>query len=146
MASLTRKQKRERMLARRDTRMAGEGLYIFQNITGADLILPRPTKSGRRTVGPREKFIGDSYYKQMKEVVCLQEIEAPTQEVKPPMPEQQLLTEVPPTITHEGKVEYVQKQPDQKPLTEDEKKKQDGISQPDILLTESPLEGIRIMR
>jgi hypothetical protein len=140
--ALTRKQKRERMLQKRDAHMAGDGLYIFQNITGADLMLPRPTKAGRRTVGPREKFIGDSYYKQMKEVVCLQEVQAPMETANQ---EQKLLTEVPPTVTHEGKVEYVQKQPGQKPLTED-KKKDNKNEQEDVLLTESPLEGIRIMR
>ena len=138
--ALTRKQKRERMLQKREAHMAGDGVYIYQNITGADLMLPRPTKSGRRTVGPREKFIGDSYYKTMKEVACLQEVQAPMQ----PQQEQQLLTEVPPTVTHDGKVEYVQKQPEQKPLTEDEKKKLE--KQQDVLLTESPLDGIRIMR
>jgi hypothetical protein len=139
--AFTRKQKRERMLQKRDTKMQGEGLYIFQNITGADLMLPRPTKSGRRTVGPREKFIGDSYYKTMKEVACIQEVQSdmPTQQ-----PEQKLLTEVPPTVTHDGKVEYVQVQPGVKPLNENEKKKQ-GVPE-DVLLIEQPLEGIRIMR
>jgi len=134
------------MLAKRDAAMAGDGMYIYQNITGAHLILPRPTKAGRRSVGPREKFVGDSYYKMMKELACLQEVTAPIQEqeVNAPMQEQKLIIEQPPTVTHEGQVEYVQKQPDQKPLTEDEKKKQE--KQEDILLTESPLEGIRIMR
>lgn len=140
---LTRKQKRERMLKKRDTNMQGEGLYIFQNITGADLMLPRPTKAGRRTVGPREKFIGDSYYKTMKDVVCLQEVQSDMPTLN--QPEQKLLTEVPPTVTHEGKVEYVQKQPGVKPLNENDKKKP-GATPQDVLLTEQPLEGIRIMR
>ncbi len=137
-----KKQRRERMLQKRDKQMQGEGLFIFQNITGADLMLPRPTKSGRRTVGPREKFIGDSYYKTMKDVVCLQEVqsEMPTQNQL----EQKLLTEIPPIITHNGKVEYVEKQPGVNPLNENDKKK---VSIPEnVLLTEQPLEGIRIMR
>lgn len=142
--ALTRKQKRERMLQKRDNQMQGEGLFIYQNITGADLMLPRPTKAGRKTVGPREKFIGDSYYKTMKEVVCIQTI----QEIESNMPtqqEQKLITEVPPTVTHEGKVEFVQTQPGVKPLNEDTKKKQ-GVPEGEVLLTESPLDGIRIMR
>lgn len=133
----TRKMKREKMLQKRAAHMIREGLYIFQNITGADLMLPRPTTAGRTRVGPREKFIGDSYYKTMREVVCLQEVQAPMQE-------QKLITEQPPIVTSEGKVEFVQQQPEQKPLTEDEKKKQD--KQPEVLLNESPLDGIRIMR
>lgn len=141
--AITRKQKRERMLQKRETQMHGDGLYIFQNITGADLMLPRPTKSGRRTVGPREKFMGDSYYKTMKDVICLQEVqsEMPT----PNQSEQKLLTEVPPIVTHEGKVEYVQAQPNVKPLNENEKKKQQ-VAPSEVLLTEQPLEGVRIMR
>lgn len=141
--ALTRKQRRERKLQKRDNSMYGEGQYIFQNITGADLMLPRPTKAGRRTVGPREKFIGDSYYKTMKEVVCLQEVqpEMPAQ----PQPEQVLLTEVPPVHTHEGKVEFVQQKPGVKPLNENDKKKL-GQEVQDVLLNEAPLDGIRIMR
>jgi hypothetical protein len=136
----TRKQRRERMLEKRDARMHGEGLYIFQNITGADLMLPRPTKAGRRTVGPREKFIGDSYYKTMKDVACLQEVQS--EMTTSNQQEQTLLTEVPPTVTHNGKVEYIQKQPGIKPINENEKNKVPV----DVLLTEQPLEGIRIMR
>jgi hypothetical protein len=136
---LTRKLKRERMLKKKEVLMAGEGLFIYQNITGADLMLPRPTKSGRRTVGPREKFMGDSYYKTLKDVVCLQEI-------TPNMPEQKLITEQPPTITHEGKVEYVEKKPDEKPMNEEKKKQEQHQPPEQVLLTELPLEGIRIMR
>lgn len=121
--------------------MAGDGLYIYQNITGADLLLPRPTKAGRLSVGPREKFVGDSYYKMMREVICLQEVQAPMSQTPP---EEQLLTEVPPIVTHEGKVEYVKQPVKATPINEEEKKMQQP--QPDVLLTETPLEGIRIMR
>jgi len=135
--AMTRQQKREKMIQKRAAATYGDGLYIYQNITGADLMLSRPTKAGRRTVGPREKFIGDSYYKNMKEVVCLQEVQAPMQE-------QKLITEVPPLVTHDGQVEYVQTQPEDKPLTEEDKQRQ--AKNPDVLLTEAPLDGIRIMR
>lgn len=130
------------MLQKREANLHGEGMFVFQNITGADLMLPRPTKSGRRIVGPREKFIGDSYYKTMKDIVCLQEVQSEMPALN--QPEQKLLTEVPPTISHDGKVEYVQKQPGITPLNENDKKKQAVIR--DVLLTEEPLEGIRIMR
>lgn len=132
--AITRQQRREKMKAKAQAAMHGEGLYIYQNITNSELHLPRPTKSGRRTVGPREKFMGDSYYKSLKDVLCLQEIESPMSQQQ-----QVLLTEVPPTVTTQGTVEVVVASP-AKPLNE-----QEG-QQPDVLLTEAPLEGVRILR
>jgi hypothetical protein len=55
-------------------KMQGEGLYIYQNITGAEIFLPKPTHTGRLRVGPREKFEGDSYFKCIRELMCIQEV------------------------------------------------------------------------
>ncbi len=131
------RQRRDQRRAKAQASMAGEGMYIYQNITNSDIYLPRPTHAGRRMVGPREKFIGDSYYKNIKELMCLQEVIAPMQE-------QKLLTEVPPVVTNHGQVEYVVQQPgkplnEANPLSEEEEKK-------DKLLVEQPLEGVRILR
>lgn len=43
--------------------LAGAGLFVYKNPsrTGT-LTLPKPTASGRRTVGPGEEFQGDSYF------------------------------------------------------------------------------------
>jgi hypothetical protein len=54
-----RKEIRERKL-RND--MVGTGLYIYENNTGGDLTLPKPTATGLRRIGPKERFQGDSYY------------------------------------------------------------------------------------
>lgn len=130
----TRKERREKMKAKARAAMHGDGLYIYQNITNSELHLPRPTKAGRRSVGPREKFLGDSYYKTLKDVICLQEIESPMKQ------EQMLLTEVPPTVTTHGTVEYVAAAPSVT-LVEEE----DREDKP-VLLTEAPLDGVRILR
>lgn len=130
------------MKAKAEQANFGDGMYIFQNITNSDLFLARPTKAGRRMIGPRQKFIGDSYYKNTKDIICLQEVEKPMSEQK-----QVLLTEVPPTVTTQGTVEYIQNNPELKPLNEEleeEKTKE-------ILLNESPVaavkvDGVRIMR
>ena len=55
-----RKQIQQEKLA---ASLAGTGLYVFKNPsrTGT-LTLPKPTASGRRTVGPGEEFQGDSYF------------------------------------------------------------------------------------
>jgi hypothetical protein len=132
-----RKHRRERQKEKAQRALAGEGLYIYQNLTAAELILPRPTRSGRRSVGPREKFMGDSLYKTMREVACLQEVEAP-------MPNDQLLiTEIPPAVTATGTVEYVVQPSGQKPISED--KDAEKVTE-DVLLNETPLEGVRILR
>lgn len=142
LRSQNRKMKRDKMLAKAAASSFGDGLYLFQNLTNSDYFLPRPTKAGRKMVGPRQKFIGDSYYKKLKDIVCLQEIEKP-------MSEQKLLTEVPPTVTTQGQVEYVQADPELKPLNEEE----EGVKEEpkEILLNEAPVgvvkvEGVRIMR
>lgn len=138
-----RKYKREKMVAKAAAANFGDGMYIFQNITNSDLFLSRPTKAGRRMIGPRQKFVGDSYYKNMKDIICLQEVEKPMSEQK-----QVLLTEVPPTVTTQGAVEYVQNDPELKPINEE---LEDEQKQKEILLNESPVaavkvDGVRIMR
>ena len=40
----------------------GTGWYKYQNITGADLLLPRPLINGRMMVGVNGTFEADSYY------------------------------------------------------------------------------------
>lgn len=131
------------MVAKAAAANFGDGMYIFQNITNSDLFLSRPTKAGRRMIGPRQKFVGDSYYKNMKDIICLQEVEKPMSEQK-----QVLLTEVPPTVTTQGAVEYVQNDPELKPINEE---LEDEQKPKEILLNESPVaavkvDGVRIMR
>lgn len=121
----------------------GEGLYLFQNNTNADLTLPRPTKSGLRIVGPKQQFQGDNYYMQLVKtgyVRLVKEIQSPaaqkaalTQtEVKV---EEKLLLDQPDMITEQGKVEHVvnKNTPLQK-LNEQKGKEK----QPEVLLNEGP--------
>lgn len=43
--------------------LAGSGLYVYKNPSRTGTItLPKPTPSGRRTIGPLEEFQGDSYF------------------------------------------------------------------------------------
>jgi len=127
--------KYERMEHRRvilENRLKGTGKYLYQNNTSGDLELPKVTESGRKTVRHKEKFIGDSYFMYMvpRELILLENLE--------PMPTNKLITEQPPTVTHQGKVEYVQ--PEQTKLNENGP---DGKN-PDVLLTEDPVGGIVI--
>jgi hypothetical protein len=110
----------------------GEGQFIFENNTKGDLYLPRPTKSGRKRVGRGEQFVGDNYYFQM--------VPAELKYIKEAIEMEKLITEQPPTVTRDGTVEFVAKNAD-KPLNEN----QPEDDKEDILLTESPLDGIKIL-
>ena len=133
----------ERALHRREqqqTRLSGTGRYVFQNNTPGDLGLPKPAEDGRTAVPPKtksaegSKFIGDSYFLAMvpQTLILVEDLNVKTQPDK-------LLTEVPPTVTGSGKVEYVLEKKDQK-LNESKPGKQ-----PDTLLTEDPTGGIVIL-
>jgi hypothetical protein len=113
------------------TDMSGAGMYVFENNTAGDLHLPRPTQSGRRLVRKGEQFLGDNYYFSLlrnNELKLIREIQSP---------EQKLITEQPPTVTHQGTVEYVSNSNINE--TPDDK-------QQDILLTETPIDGIKILK
>jgi len=126
----------------------GEGLYLYENNTNADMTLPRPTKSGLRTVGPRQRFQGDNYYMQMVRVGHLrliQELQSPAQEkaLQEAATNEEIMTseqpklilDQPDTITEHGHVEHVQAQTPAQPLHE-------GGNQPkpDVLINESPVD------
>lgn len=130
---LAKQLKQQLKLAKLESDMKGEGMYIFQNNTNGDLYLPRVTNSGRRLVRKGEQFLGDSYYFAMLRSNELKLIKEVVQ------PEQKLLTEQPPTVTNTGPVEYVQNQ-GQNQINET------GKDQPDVLLTETPVDGIKIIR
>lgn len=128
------RQTRESQRGRRQAALAGSGLYLYQNMSDADLILAKPTHAGRLRAGPREKFIGDSYFKNMREVACLLTIKEPGMDT-----EQKLITEQPPTVTKQGQVEYVVQQPGAAPLNEDKPADQKA----DVLLTDSAIRVVR---
>lgn len=136
-------EKKEVRAQQLENALHGEGMYLYQNSTNADLTLPRPTKSGLRIVGPKQQFQGDSYYMQLvKTGFCrlIKEIQSPEQqkaasEVKV---EEKLLLEQPDQITQQGKVEHVVAKPQQK-LNEAKGKLPPG-QQPQVLINESPID------
>ena len=121
----------------------GEGLYLFVNNTNADLSLPRPTKSGLRSIGPKKEFQGDNYYMQMVRTGHLRLVkvlQTPEQEKalnEANMQEEKLILDQPDTITEHGKIEHVV--PNKTPVRQlDESGDQ---KQPDVLLNEGPIDG-----
>jgi len=107
--------------------------YRFRNKSNvADLGLPKPAEDGRTAVGLGGEFIGDGYFVSLvPEFLVIVENLTMKNESK-------LITEQPPIVTNEGKVEYVQQQKQQK-LNEGNPDKQE-----DVLLTEDPIGGVVI--
>lgn len=62
---MNKKQRREDRIKAVKERLNGSGVYVYENNTDADLSLPKPTKSGLKNIGPRERFEGDSYFLQL---------------------------------------------------------------------------------
>lgn len=121
----------------------GEGVYLYQNNTNADLSLPRPTKSGIRSVGPKMQFQADNYYMQLVKQGLLRlvkELQSPEQqraanEVKV---EEKLILDQPDMITEAGKVEHVVNKNTPAQKLHEQKGKQ---PQPDVLLNEAPVDS-----
>lgn len=121
----------------------GEGLYLYRNNTGADLTLPRPTKSGIRIVGPNKEFQGDNYYMQLVRqgfLRLVKELQSPESEqtkTEVNMSQDKLILDQPDMITEQGKVEHVVS----KPVEKMNETQQDAEAKPDVLLNEGPVEG-----
>lgn len=117
--------------------MAGEGLYLYENKSNADLTLPRPTKSGLRIIGPKKQFQGDNYYMQLVRsghLRLLKELQSPEQERAAMLNEEKLILDQPDTVTAKGKVEHVvDKKTALQKLNEG-----DGDPQEEVLLNEGP--------
>lgn len=131
--------------------LSGSGVYIYENNSDGDLALPKPTQSGVRSVGPRKRFQGDSYYMKwvgppMNLLRLIEEVLPQTKEMdnkEKEMSEKKLILDQPDTINNQGKVEHILvDQTPQQSLNDstnlDEKK-------PEVLLNESPIDGVEII-
>ena len=122
--------------------MHGEGLYLYENHSGADLSLPRPTKSGLRSVGPKSQFQGDNYYMQLVRnghLRLIKELQSPEQEralQEVTMEQEKLILDQPETITEHGEIEHIIDS-----NTPVQKLHEGGDQpQPEVLLNEGPVE------
>jgi hypothetical protein len=127
----------------------GEGMYLFRNNTKADLGLPRPTRSGIRSVGPGKEFQGDNYYMQLVKqghLRLVKVLQTPEEERASELNEgvkmtEKLILDQPDIITEHGKIEHlVEKNIPVRQLDEN-----GNQSQPDVLLNESPDSGFVIV-
>jgi hypothetical protein len=122
----------------------GTGLYRFRNRSSvASLELPKPSRDGKRWVGPNGTWEGDSYFLSMvpKEAVLVEALTAPDNKEQK-MPEK-LILDQPEQITRSGKVEHSVVRED---LPLNETGPSDETEDKEKLFTEDPMAGITIIR
>ena len=147
----TRQEKKEIQKSKLVNTMSGTGIYIYENNTDGDLNLPKPTLSGTRTIGPRKRFQGDSYYMKwvgspMNLLRLIEEI-APQNTVNEKkennMNENKLILDQPDTVTSKGKVEHVVDE--NTPVQNINDNNDVDAKKADVLLNESPIDGLEII-
>jgi hypothetical protein len=144
---LNRHERKKLQQERLKVSLSGTGVYIYENNTNADLSLSRPTAAGIKTVGPRKRFEGDSYY--MKWVgppinlLRLIEQVLPKEAKENEMSDKKLILDQPDVINNQGKVEQVVS--DQTPQQDLNDNTNIDSKKPDVLLNESPVDGVEII-
>jgi hypothetical protein len=144
----TKHERKQLQVDKMKKSLEGNGMFLFENNTNADLTLPRPTKSGRRVIGPKEQFQGDDYYMSMVRNNFLRLIEVlqtPQQEQEALLKQEEavnqpekLILDQPDVITEQGKIEHVAVGNQPQPLNETPAQPQ---AQPEVLINESPVDG-----
>jgi hypothetical protein len=157
---LNRYERREMHAEKLKNNMSGTGIYVYENNSDGDLRLPKATASGIKTVGPRKRFQGDSYFmnwvgspmnllKLVEVIVPKDNIYAKKVEPEESLQENtmtnenQLLLDQPDTITNQGKVERVVVKPTLQPINDNAQPKEHPATE--VLLTEDPVDGVTII-
>lgn len=134
MAKMNRYERMMRHQQKVEASLKGSGLYVYENNSNSSLTLPKPLPDGRKEIGPREQFEGDSYYMML---------------VKPPLHMLRYIKEISPaegslSVTNEPVVETVINEETQK--LENEVEMHSGekliLDQPDIVTNEGTVEHL----
>jgi hypothetical protein len=142
MKHLNKTQRREERKQQVASALHGEGLYLYQNNTKGDLLLPKPAAGGQRRVAVRQQFQGDNYFMQMvrsNDLKLIKEIASPE---RTNMAEQKLILDQPDIVTNEGKVEHFVKE---QPVSLNENQPKGTEKAPDVLINENPIDGLVIL-
>lgn len=141
---LSKQQKKQCNIDNRNNNLNGTGVYIFQNITSGDFMLPKKSLEGKKMVKTKEQFQGDSYFLKfvgppnnlLKMVRRIEE----TNERATNMTDK-LILDQPDQITNQGKVEHVIADTQKAIIKENDANK----NQDNVLITENPIDGLEII-
>jgi hypothetical protein len=151
---MNRYEKREMQKLKVAQAHAGTGLFIFENNSDGDLTLPKPAADGRRVIGPRGQFQGDSYFhslvkppmrmlKFVKQIIP-QEVKQ-KQITETTQMSEKLILDQPDQVTTAGKVEHVVTDPNAPQPLNDNSIPQQPKPEGEVLLNEDPLSGVEII-
>ena len=141
MTKIERMQQQKSLLSHH---LQGSGLFVFRNrSTVASLELPKASNDGKKWVGPRETWEGDSYFLTMipKDALLVETLVEQKSDNKEEKMETKLMLDQPDQVTKAGKVEHKV----QEDLPLNETSPQDEATK-ERLLTEDPLAGVTIIR
>ena len=154
---LTKQQKMLANKQKRENMYKGFGIYIFENNTNADLVLPKLTLGNQKIVPPKGRFRGDSFFLNMVKNNSLKLVEVIQSEDEAlknsnkiidnlgDNMENKLILDQPAMVTTQGTIEHVQitqccntNKNENLNISEEEKNK-------DVLLVEDPVGTIEII-
>ena len=134
---------KEKKLQKSVMELTGKGIYIYENITNSDFLLPKLTLDNKKSVGPKQKFMGDSYFLNFVRTRMLKLVKVINNGEDQNMNENKLILDQPDMVKAGGKVEHVQvgdKNVQLNDNIDNAEKKQEQV-----LLTEDPVGSIQIV-
>lgn len=142
---LSRQQQKQSNINNRNNNLNGTGVYIFQNITSGDFMLPKKSLDGKKLVKSKEQFQGDSYFLRFvgppnNLLKMIRRINDTTNEEVKNMTDK-LILDQPDQITTQGKVEHVIADTQKATIKENDASK----NQDNVLITENPIDGLEII-
>jgi hypothetical protein len=122
--------------------------YIFENHRNADFSLPKKSIDGKKLIPPKGRFHGDEYFITFVKTGDLRLADTIHPKPKPIIEStganmEKLILDQPEKFTHEGKTEHVVAP--QKKVVLNDNNQSNKINE-DVLLVESPMDGIDIIK
>lgn len=125
---------------------SGKGVYIYENNTNADLMLPKLNMDNKKFVGPHKIFKGDSYFLRLVKTNELKLIQVIDNGEEKPMNENKLILDQPDIVKSAGKIEHIQKLNSNVAINDSSSNLIDNPEEKqDILLNENPSGSIEIV-
>lgn len=138
---MPRRHSKEDRRARVEKKLAGTGVFLYENVTRGDLTLPKPTLGGKKVVKSKEQFQGDSYFMQFVKTSSPLLKLVKKIETKDNTMQNKLILDQPEKVTAEGTVEHVVASSPTQTL----KDSNENAAKKEVLLTEDPLDGVEII-
>ena len=123
--------------------LSAKGIYLYENNTNSDLLLPRLTLENQKLIRPKQRFKGDSFLLELVRNKMLKLVKVIDNGEDKIMNENKLILDQPDIVKPAGKVEHVQAKNPSISLNDNVDNSQQN--QEKVLLTEDPVGSIQIV-